>query len=562
MPRKLVRRQSLHELPDLPPLRQRLFSNRGVESADELDYSLKKLHSPNLLKDIDSAVGILMQTIAANERILIVGDFDADGATSCALLVSGLRALGASHVDYLVPDRFRFGYGLTSEIVEVAREKSPDLIVTVDNGISSLDGVATARALGYKVIITDHHLPGRELPQANAIVNPNQPGCEFPSKSLAGVGVAFYLLTALRSRMRDEGVEVDANLADWLDLVALGTIADVVPMDHNNRILVAEGIRRIRGGRARPGLYALLQISGLESQRVNSRDLAFSVGPRLNAAGRLENISLGIECLLANSDEGLQLAQTLQSLNEERKILEREMKRGAEQQALNLSAIRIDDQVGITLFNRDWHQGVVGIVASRIKERFHRPTIVFAPGENDELKGSARSIQGLHIRDALDSIATQNEGLISKFGGHAMAAGLTIDRSNLERFRDLFDQEARRWLTDEDLEQVVVTDGELDEISLTIAWDVSEMAPWGQAFPEPVFDGEFEVLDQRIVGERHLKLLVRPISGQEAYDAIFFNRDRLLERRHTCLAYRLDINRYRGSESVQLIVEAADIVKA
>ncbi len=554
-----------HELPGISPFLSRLFVGRGIVNIEDLDHSLSGLLSPDLFKGMEKAVAILQDAIFNNRRILIVGDFDADGATSSALMLSCLKSLGASEVDYLVPDRFKFGYGLTPEIVEVALGFTPHVIVTVDNGISSLEGVDAALARDIQVVITDHHLSGETLPAANAIVNPNQAGCEFPSKSIAGVGVAFYLLSALRSSLRQAKwfEQPEPNLADCLDLVALGTISDVVTMDRNNRILVSEGLRRIRAGRGRPGIYALLSVAGVDYRQVTTRDLAFAVGPRLNAAGRLENMSLGIECLVADQYRATELAAKLDEINNERKSIESEMKSQAEEYIRLQSLDESKDRVGVCLFHPQWHQGVVGIVASRIKDRIHRPVIAFAKAGEEELKGSGRSIPGLHIRDSLDAIAAKNPGLLVKFGGHAMAAGLSIKPQNLARFTQLFDEEARRWLSDEYLEQVVVSDGEIkEELSLNLARAIVEAAPWGQGFPEPVFDGEFEVLEQRIVGERHLKLKLRSVSGVKTLEAIAFNHDRLLEARQLRLAYRLDINRYRGRETVQLIIESVDLALA
>ncbi|MCH8258384.1 MAG: single-stranded-DNA-specific exonuclease RecJ [Proteobacteria bacterium] len=560
---KLIRRKVDRELPGVSPLLNRLYVGRGIVDVEDLDNSLARLLPPDSFKGMASSVAVLHEAVVKQQRILIIGDFDADGATSSALMVSCLKAMGAENVDYLVPDRFKFGYGLTPEIVEVALGFSPDVIVTVDNGISSVEGVDAAVSNNIKVVITDHHLSGAILPAADAILNPNQPGCNFPSKALAGVGVAFYLLSALRSSLREINWfrQEQPNLADFLDLVALGTIADVVPMDRNNRILVAEGIRRIRAGRARPGIYALISISGADYKRVTSRDLAFGVGPRINAAGRLENMSLGIECLLADQDHALELAERLQQLNVERKSIEAEMKAQAQEHISQYHTLGQNEfGVGVCLFHPQWHQGVVGIVAARIKDQIHRPVIAFAKVSESELKGSARSIPGLHIRDALDTIAARNPGLLVKFGGHAMAAGLSIEPGNFDKFRQLFDEEAKKWLSQEDLEQVVVSDGEIgEELSLSLASMVIEAAPWGQGFPEPVFDGEFEVLDQRIVASRHLKLKLRPINSTNTIEAIAFNHDRLLERRQMRLAYRLDINRYRGRESLQLIVERVDL---
>ncbi|MBQ75168.1 MAG: single-stranded-DNA-specific exonuclease RecJ [Gammaproteobacteria bacterium] len=560
---KLIRRQVAHKLSGVSPLLNRLYVGRGVVDPSDLDNSMAGLLPPGSFKGMSDSVSLLQEAVTGQQRILIVGDFDADGATSSALMVSCLKAFGARHVDYLVPDRFKFGYGLTPEIVAVAADFSPDLIVTVDNGMSSIEGVQAAVDSNMKVVITDHHLAGDILPAAHAILNPNQPGCEFPSKALAGVGVAFYLLSALRSSLREIGwfQQAEPNLADCLDLVALGTIADVVSMDKNNRILVSEGLRRIRAGRARPGIYALISVSGADYKQLTSRDLAFGIGPRLNAAGRLENMSLGIECLLADGNRAVELADHLEALNNERKSIETEMKVQAQETIVKHQDVGQNEfDVGVCLFHPEWHQGVVGIIASRIKDQIHRPVIAFAQTSDSELKGSARSIPGLHIRDALDTIAARNPGVLVKFGGHAMAAGLSIEPGNFEKFQQLFNQEAKRWLSEEDLERVIVSDGEVGEtISKSLALHVIEAAPWGSGFPEPVFDGEFEVLDQRIVASRHLKLKLRPLDEDEVIEAIAFNHDRLIEQRQLRLAYRLDINRFRGRESVQLIVESVAV---
>ncbi|MEX2489473.1 MAG: single-stranded-DNA-specific exonuclease RecJ [Pseudomonadales bacterium] len=564
MTRRLVRRKVEHD-PGDSSLLSRLYAVRGITSVADRDLSLQKLHKPETLKDLGKAAKLLATAVTEDQRILIVGDFDADGATSTALMVDALRSMGAVNVDYLIPDRFEYGYGLTPEIVDDAARFSPDLLVTVDNGMSSIDGVALARSRGTKVIVTDHHLPGAAVPEADAIVNPNQAGCKFPGKSLAGVGVAFYLLSALRRHLtqRHWFASKPPNLAGYLDLVALGTVADVVPLDRNNRILVQEGLRRIRSGHCRPGIQALLEVAGTNHMKVTSRDLAFGAAPRLNAAGRLENMSLGIECLLAdNPDRARKSALKLDELNRERRAIEVEMRQQAKEH-IDAGWHLIDDNppVGLCLYHQDWHQGVVGIVASRIKDQLHRPVIAFARASDDELKGSGRSVPGMHIRDALDAIAASEPGLIDKFGGHAMAAGLSIRAENLDRFTEVFDTEARRWLSADDLEQVIVSDGEIHEdITLALVREVTEAGPWGQGFPEPLFDGQFEVLEQRIVGERHLKLKVRPVDGVQTLEAIAFYHDRLIETYRPRLAYRLDINEYRGRESVQLIVEAVDIL--
>jgi single-stranded-DNA-specific exonuclease len=573
--KRLVRRSANHALKLDNPLLARLFANRGITDPTEIDFSLKNLLSPDTMKGLSAAAEVLAATIIDGDKIMIVGDFDADGATSTALMVHCLRACNAD-VEYLVPNRFEFGYGLTPEIVAVAALKKPALIVTVDNGISSVEGVKTANDLGIKTIITDHHLPGAALPDAIAIVNPNQAGCDFPSKSLAGVGVSFYLLSALRSALREKSwfqlqKIKEPVLADYLDLVALGTIADVVPLDKNNRVLVSEGIRRMRAGRVRPGIHALLDIAGTNLKNLITRDVAFGIAPRLNAAGRLEDMSIGIECLLSeDSATAAELAERLDGINKERRSIEDEMKAQAIKIvdatfpskptfkiASNAEKSKTD-QYGVCLYDPSWHQGVVGIIASRIKDRLHRPVIAFAKASDTEIKGSARSIRGLHIRDTLDAIATANPGLIDKFGGHAMAAGLSLSIDRYKEFSALFDAEAKRNLAPADLEQQVLSDGELDAgITLATARAVIEAAPWGQGFAEPIFDGEFEVIDQRILGDKHLKL--RLMKDDELIDAIAFNHNRLIENRMKRLAYRIDINAYRGLEKVQLIIEAVDV---
>jgi single-stranded-DNA-specific exonuclease len=573
--KRLVRRSANHALKLDNPLLARLFANRGITDPAEIDFSLKNLLSPDSMKGLSTAADVLASTVVGGRKIMIVGDFDADGATSTALMVHCLRACNA-HVEYLVPNRFEFGYGLTPEIVAVAALKQPALIVTVDNGISSVEGVKVANDLGIKTIITDHHLPGAALPDAIAIVNPNQAGCDFPSKSLAGVGVSFYLLSALRSALRERSWFQQQQikepvLADYLDLVALGTIADVVPLDKNNRVLVSEGIRRMRAGRVRPGIHALLDIAGTNLKNLITRDVAFGVAPRLNAAGRLEDMSIGIECLLSeDSATAAELAERLDGINKERRSIEDEMKAQAikivdatfpsKPASKGASSTGKDkaDQYGICLYDPSWHQGVVGIIASRIKDRLHRPVIAFAKASDTEIKGSARSIRGLHIRDTLDAIATANPGLIDKFGGHAMAAGLSLPIDKYAEFSALFNAEAKKNLAPADLEQQVLSDGELDAgITLATARAVIEAAPWGQGFAEPIFDGEFEVIDQRILGDKHLKL--RLMKDDELIDAIAFNHNRLIENRMKRLAYRIDINAYRGLEKVQLIIESVDV---
>lgn len=556
--------ETLPDLGQLPPLLTRLYAARGVQSAAELDKGLARLIPYQQLKGIDAAVRLLVEALEQRQRILFVGDFDADGATASTVGVLGLRLLGAAQVDYLVPNRFEYGYGLTPEIVAVALQREPELLVTVDNGISSVEGVAAAKAAGLKVLVTDHHLPGPELPAADAIVNPNQPGCEFPSKSLAGVGVIFYVLLALRARLREvdwfarAGI-AEANLGELLDLVALGSVADVVPLDANNRILVHQGLARIRAGRARPGLRAILEVSGKRHERISSTDLGFILGPRLNAAGRLDDMSLGIECLLSD-DEALvaDMAQQLDDLNKDRKAIEQGMQREALAQLKDLS---LDDMpFGLCLFEPDWHQGVIGILASRLKERYHRPTIAFADAGDGLLKGSARSVPGLHIRDALDAVAARHPGLISKFGGHAMAAGLSLPQENFGAFATAFDGEVRRQLSEDDLTGRLLSDGQLgaEEFHLELAKALRHAGPWGQHFPEPLFHGVFQVVTQRVVGEKHLKLVLKTECGSQTLDGIAFNVDRELwpnaSVRWVELAYKLDVNEYQGRESVQLLV--------
>ncbi len=542
---------------DLHPVLRRVYASRGVSSVQELDLSLERLLPVRSLDGVDAAVTLLAQHRAAG-RVLVVGDFDADGATSTALVVRALRALQFAHVDFLVPNRFQFGYGLTPGIVALAAVREPSLIVTVDNGVSSVEGVETARALGIQVLITDHHLPGPVLPRAQVIVNPNLDGSSFASRSLAGVGVAFYVIAALARRLNLPGFRP----ADLLDLVALGTVADVVPLDRNNRILVAQGLRRIRAGRCVAGIRALLESAGREPARLTAADLGFAVAPRLNAAGRLTDMTVGIACLLADDPgEAARLAAQLAALNEERREIERRMQIEAVEVA---AALQFNDaggeSFGLCLFDEGWHQGVVGLVAGRIKDRLHRPTIAFARAADGTLRGSARSIAGVHIRDALDSIAAAHPGLIDKFGGHAMAAGLTLRPAMLEDFRGAFAAEIARRADREALRGVLHTDGELTAADLNVetARVLRGGGPWGQGFPEPVFDGSFEVIDARVVGTRHLKLQLRA-PGDAAVDAIAFGYVGSMEedsavRAGACLhvAYRLELNTYRGNESVQL----------
>jgi len=556
------------------PVLRRVLHARPVTSSDDLELPIKGLLSPDRLLGMETGITLLVKHLHAGTRILIVADFDADGATSCALSILALTAMGFRHVDYIVPNRFEYGYGLTPEIVELARSKKPDLIITVDNGISSIEGVDAARSYGIEVMITDHHLPGARVPEADAIVNPNQPGCEFESKNLAGVGVIFYVMLALRARLRDLGWFAEQhitepNLASLLDLVALGTVADVVPLDRNNRILVKEGLRRIRGGQARPGIKALIQVGKRNAQRLGEADLGFAVGPRLNAAGRLEDMSLGIECLLSESAaDAYSMALELDALNSDRKQIEQQMQIDA-LAALGEVELDADDLPAvICLYSENWHQGVVGILASRIKEKFHRPVIAFAD-EGDEagaqIKGSARSITGFHIRDALDVVASRHPGLINKFGGHAMAAGLSIARDKLESFRNSLTDYATSQLGSEQLQARVLTDGAVaeEEFNLDTARILVQAGPWGQGFPEPTFDGEFQLQEVRIVAELHYKLTVLPAGGDKTLDAIAFNLVNEVDLEpgmSVRLVYRMGVNEFRGCESLQLTVEHVQVL--
>jgi single-stranded-DNA-specific exonuclease len=559
-PRQLP--DTLPFLGDIPPLLTRLYAARGVQSEVELDKSLARLIPFQQLKGIDAAVDLLVTALEQRQRILIVGDFDADGATASTVGTLGLRLLGAAHVDYLVPNRFDYGYGLTPEIVAVALERQPQLLITVDNGISSVEGVAAAKKAGLKVLVTDHHLPGDELPLADAIVNPNQPGCEFPSKALAGVGVIFYVLMALRARLRELGWYANRpqpNIGELLDLVALGSVADVVPLDANNRILVHQGLERIRAGRARPGIKAILEVARRDHARITSTDLGFIVGPRLNAAGRLDDMSLGIECLLTDDAASAgEMAAQLDGMNQDRKSIEQGMQREALAQLKDLPVESMP--FGLCLFDPEWHQGVIGILASRMKERYFRPTIAFADAGDGLLKGSGRSVQGFHIRDALSVVAAQHPNLITKYGGHAMAAGLTLPEANFPLFAEAFDAEVRRHLGEEDLTGRLLSDGTLavEEFHLELARALRHAGPWGQHFPEPLFHGVFQLVEQRVVGERHLKVVLRSECGSVKLDGIAFGIDRDIWPNPTIkwveLAYKLDLNEFRGNETVQLMI--------
>ena len=543
----------------LHPLLARLYAARGIKTRSELDYELKSLLPPALLTHAAKAAVLLADAIEAQARILIVADYDCDGATACAIGIRALRAMASdsgAHIDYLVPNRFTYGYGLTPGIVDLAATMTPDLIVTVDNGIASIEGVARANELGIATLITDHHLPADELPAAECIVNPNQPGCTFPSKHLAGVGVMFYVMLALRAELRQrgwfEGERKEPNLGALLDLVALGTVADVVKLDQNNRILVNQGLKRMREGKLTPGLRAIFRAAGRDPAKATSLDLGFIVGPRLNAAGRLADMSLGIEALITD-DEGraLSIAQQLDALNRERKDIES----GMQNQALiHLETLYTGDGAGVALFDPEWHQGVIGILASRIKDKLHCPVFAFAPGENGEIKGSGRSIPGLHLRDALDLISKRSPGLLLRFGGHAMAAGATMMEANFPRFRDLFAQIADELIAPADLTRTLETDGPLEAAYVAISTvNLLENEVWGQGFSPPIFEDEFVVENQRILKEKHLKLRLR--KDDLRLNAIQFNFSTAPSGNRIRAAYRLAINDYNGVQTPQLMIE-------
>ncbi|HDY7431801.1 TPA: single-stranded-DNA-specific exonuclease RecJ [Vibrio vulnificus] len=560
-------------LPDsVPDILKRIYLNRGIQDVSQLETAVKGLHSYQKLHGIELAVALLFEAIREQKRIIVVGDFDADGATSSALSVLALRMLGSNNVDYLVPNRFEDGYGLSPEVVEQAIASGAEVIMTVDNGVSSIEGVRYAKEHGLKVLVTDHHLPGQVLPEVDAMVNPNLQTCAFPSKALAGVGVAFYLMMALCVHMRKCGWFAEQGMAEpklmeLVDLVALGTVADVVPLDENNRILVHQGLQRIRAGKARPGIQALIEVAKRDARRLVAADFGFALGPRINAAGRLDDMSFGVELLMCNNIHAARrMAHELDGLNQTRKEIEEGMKQEAMAFCERLQFGENSElPYGLALFQRDWHQGVIGILASRIKEKYHRPVIAFADGGDGYIKGSCRSIPGLHMRDALDLIDTQNPGLILKFGGHAMAAGLTIKECDFERFSQLFDQLVKRELDEAALKGIVLSDGELkpEEFSMHTAELLRSAGPWGQAFPEPIFDGEFKVLHQKLVGEKHLKLMLEPLfKGHPTnimIDGIAFNVD--LRRwpdasvKTVRLAYKLDINEFRNNQSLQLMIE-------
>lgn len=553
------------DLPNLSPLLKRIYLSRGIQNSQQLNKELSNLLPYTTLKDIDKAVELLVEAISQQQSIVIIGDYDSDGATATALAILGLQMLNVQHINYLIPSRFDYGYGLSPEIVkEAIKQFNPQLIITVDNGISSLEGVITAKQAGVKVLITDHHLPGEVLPEADAIVNPNQPACQFPSKVIAGVGVMFYVLIALRAKLRElnyftQNNLAEPNLAELLDLVALGTVADVVPLDSNNRVLIYQGLKRIQKGRVRPGIKALLQLAGKEHSTITAGDLGFIIGPRLNAAGRLDNMKLGIDCLLStNEADAYEKASQLDNLNRERRTIEQTMQADALQE---LKDITLDNlPTGICLFNEYWHEGVIGILASRLKEKYHRPTIIFAQTEQGELKGSARSITNFHIRDALQNIASRYPSLIGKFGGHAMAAGLVLAKEKLSDFQEAFQQEANRQLTEDQLQQIILTDGSLnpDEFCLEQAQLLMDAGPWGQNFPEPVFDGVFWIEQQRLLKEKHLKLVLRTPDKQRQLEAIAFNIDKTIWPNSTIkranIIYKLMVNEYKGQQSVQLLI--------
>ncbi len=554
-----VRHAALLSQQGLHPVLARLLVARGVSDVKELSTGLNALIPPQALLQIDDAALFLADAIEAEQKLLVVADYDCDGATACAVAVRGLRSMGAQ-VDYLVPNRFVYGYGLTPEIVALAAEsKSPDIIITVDNGIASVEGVAAAQELGIDVVVTDHHLPGDHLPAAAVIVNPNQPHCNFPSKNLAGVGVMFYVLMALRAELRLRGhfeAENQPRLDKLLDLVALGTVADVVKLDANNRVLVAQGLQRIRTGHACAGINALFRVAGKETRQVKAIDLGFTVGPRLNAAGRLADMSLGIECLLTDDlGRAAEIASQLDNINRERRSIESEMQEAAMQ---TLENINPQASATLCLFNEQWHQGVIGIVASRLKEKYFRPTITFAPAGNGMIKGSGRSIPGFHLRDALDLVSKRAPHLIDKFGGHAMAAGLSLQEKDFEEFLTTFEQVGKEWLTSIQLEHVLETDGELDISDFNLDFiSLLETQVWGQGFAPPIFNNQFQVLNQKILKEKHLKLFLEK-DGQQ-FDAIWFNRTEELPRKIQA-AYRLDANEYNGRTKVQLLLEYAEAV--
>ena len=563
-------------LPNVPDVLKRIYATRGITDEWQLDKQLQTLLPFNTLKGINEACIRLEKALRAQQRILIIGDFDADGATSTALAITALRAMGAKFVEYLVPNRFEFGYGLTPAIVEVASKWQPHLIITVDNGIASFEGVETANQLGIDVLITDHHLPAETVPNACAIVNPNQQGCAFPSKSIAGVGVIFYVMLALRRHLTNgswfgEMNIPEPNMASFLDLVALGTVADVVGLDQNNRIMVNQGMARIRQGLCREGIKALIEIAGRECSRLRESDLGFAIAPRLNAAGRLDDMALGIECLITlDREQARNYCKQLDELNQERKQIESEMKEQAmlalDKLSLNVEYKRTHLPIALCLYDKTWHQGVIGILAGRMKERYHRPVIAFSLVNDQELKGSARSVPDLNIRDVLAAVDKDHPGLITKFGGHAMAAGLSINIKSLDAFREALVAEVGKHLELSQCEGELLTDGPLqpEEFNLETAQLIHQAGPWGQLFAEPVFDNVFEILDQRLVGQNHLKMTLVSTKGGTQVDAIAFNIDLKCWPNHRAkyvhAAYKLDINFFQGRTRLQLLIQAMNII--
>lgn len=571
VPRPKSKKKS--HLKDIDPILSNIFAARGITENEQLERTLTTLPSPWLLSGMETMVEHLIIAIDQQQKITIVADFDADGATSCVVAIKGLELLGASNVSYVVPNRFEYGYGLTPEIVELVKQQNPDIIITVDNGISSIDGVKVAKDAGIKVLVTDHHLPGEQLPEADSIVNPNVNDDEFPSGNIAGVGVIFYVLLALRSRLREnhwfEQRNIkQPNLAQLLDFVALGTVADVVAMDQVNRTLVHQGLLRIRSGHAHPGIKALIEIAKKQYNSIDSSDLGFALGPRLNAAGRMDDMSLGIQCLLSEDDAlAKDMAEQLDDLNRDRKDIEAQMKNEAVSLLNEMKAL--DEKhlpAGVCLFEKDWHQGVIGILASRIKDRLHRPVVAFASADNGEIKGSARSIPGVHIRDVLSEIASSHPQILSKFGGHAMAAGMSIKMHDYPVFALAFDEVVAKHLDNVDLEQKVYSDGQLSEKDITLEFSehLKQSGTWGQEFPEPVFDGVFDVIQCRIVGQQHLKFVLRFPMSELLIDAIAFfveKPESWLGTRILTAAYKLDINEYRGNKSVQLMLNYIEKIK-
>lgn len=555
-------------LAGMPAVLSAIYQHRNISTPEELNTELAALLPYHSLKGIEQAAGVIAHAIMTRQRILIVGDFDADGATSVTLMMRALSAMGADDAGYLVPNRFEYGYGLTPEIVDVAKALNPQLIITVDNGISSIEGVAAAKAMGIQVVVTDHHLAGEQLPDADAIVNPNQPGCEFPSKAACGCAVAFYVMCAVRQQLKALNWFAQRalpSMAEYLDLLALATIADVVPLDRNNRIMVEQGLRRIRAGHCSAGIRALLQIAGKQPHTLVGSDLGFAIGPRLNAAGRLDDMATGIECLLCDDPQrALDMARQLDELNADRKLIEKDMQNQALLMLENMPEEH-NERWGVCIYQSDWHQGVIGILASRIKDKKHRPVIAFADANPDDpdchdLKGSARSIKGLHIRDALDLVAKRRPEVLSRFGGHAMAAGLVIEKKHLAEFQRLFDAVCHELMNEGSLQQVILSDGELqaEDFNLNLAQTLRYAGPWGQGFSEPVFDGEFVIVNQRLVGGNHLKLTVKPTGSDQLLDGICFNIDHKcwpdLSVQQVHLAYQLDVNEFRGQQNVQLLV--------